>query len=103
MKTNQRYDLFAETEIKNGDWLQSRTGGWHQVLRVLGEGHTQNDAGRGWSIPPLKDNKAERRVVLFTGRFLSTYDIDEVPRMYEQIYRPEYDERHYELMDYPID
>ena len=91
--------LVCGDEIVNNSWLKTKSGDWHQVLKVEGEGYVQSTSG-SFSIQSRNDLMAKQIIYIFDGRFMQKRDISEVYKMYTETYEPNQTDVVLELLEY---
>ena len=91
--------LSCDDELVNGSWIKTRSGDWHQVLKVEGKGYVQSTTG-SFSIQSRNDLMAKQIIYIFDGRFMQKKDISEVYKMYDEVYEPNHTHVVLELLEY---
>ncbi len=87
----------SDTKIKQGDWLKSKGESWHMVLNIKDSGYTQHTLG--YSNQSFNYKKAKQIVCIYTGYHLNDIDIEEVYKLYIQIYQPNKTKVEIELLE----
>lgn len=74
------------TTIQEGDLLLSKTGDYHRVLKVLGEGYVQS-VHTHWSVQHNGEGKSLKRYLVFDGtKFIRTISEEELSKLYIERY-----------------
>lgn len=75
-------------EIKQGDHLITKSGDYHLVLKVEGEGYIQSTRGNfskeHGSRQSMNYPRAKQRITIWDGLFVNKRDIEEVEKIYDR-------------------
>ena len=95
-------DLLEETTLQAGDWLESKGGSWHLILRILGSGHVQDGWNGKFGTQTRKDSFADERFIIFDGHFANKRSREDVNKMYYRVYAPNRLESEKYLFRFPL-
>jgi hypothetical protein len=95
-------DLLEETVLLPGDWIESQSGSWHLVLRILGTGHVQDGWNGKFGTQTRNDSLSNERIIVFDGHFINKRSREEINRSYRRVYSPNKLEPEKYLFRFPL-
>lgn len=94
--------LLEDTILQPGDWVESQSGSWHLILRILGRGHIQDGWSGKFGTQTRKDSLTNERIIIFDGHFTNKRSREEINMSYRRVYSPNKLESEKYLFRFPL-